>query len=40
MLSATWPGNVRQLYNAVEQSVALSTTSLIPVSLVLRAHAQ
>jgi len=37
MLSAPWPGNVRQLYNVVEQSVALSTTSLIPVSLVQRA---
>jgi two-component system response regulator GlrR len=37
MLSASWPGNVRQLYNVVEQSVAFSTTPLIPVSLVLRA---
>ena len=37
MLSATWPGNVRQLFNIVEQSVALSTTPLIPVSLVQRA---
>ncbi len=37
MLSATWPGNVRQLYNVVEQAVALSTTPLIPVSLVQRA---
>jgi len=37
MLSAPWPGNVRQLYNVVEQSVAFSTTPLIPVSLVLRA---
>jgi two-component system response regulator GlrR len=37
MLSAPWPGNVRQLYNVVEQSVALSTTPLIPVSLVQRA---
>jgi two-component system response regulator GlrR len=37
MLSATWPGNIRQLYNVVEQSVALSTTSLIPASLVQRA---
>jgi len=37
MLSATWPGNVRQLYNVVEQSVALSTTPLIPSSLVQRA---
>ena len=37
MLYASWPGNVRQLYNVVEQSVALSTTALIPVSLVQRA---
>jgi len=37
MLSASWPGNIRQLYNVVEQSVALSTTSLIPESLVQRA---
>jgi two-component system response regulator GlrR len=37
MLSAPWPGNVRQLYNVVEQSVALTTTPLIPVSLVQRA---
>jgi two-component system response regulator GlrR len=37
LLSAPWPGNVRQLYNAVEHSVALSTTPLIPVSLVQRA---
>ncbi len=37
MLSAPWPGNVRQLYNVVEQSVALSTTPLIPGSLVQRA---
>ncbi len=37
MLSAPGPRNVRQLYNVVEQSVALSTTSPIPVSLVQRA---
>lgn len=37
LLAAPWPGNVRQLYNAVEHSVALSTTPLIPVSLVQRA---
>jgi len=37
MLYAAWPGNVRQLYNVVEQSVALSTTPLIPASLVQRA---
>ena len=37
MLSAPWPGNVRQLYHVVEQSVALTTTPLIPASLVQRA---
>lgn len=37
MLYAAWPGNVRQLFNVVEQSVALSTTPLIPASLVQRA---
>jgi len=37
MLYAAWPGNVRQLVNVVEQSVALSTTPLIPASLVQRA---
>ena len=37
MIYAAWPGNVRQLYNVVEQSVALSTTPLIPASLVQRA---
>jgi two-component system response regulator GlrR len=37
MLTASWPGNIRQLHNVVEQSVALSTTPLIPVSLVQRA---
>jgi two-component system response regulator GlrR len=29
-----WPGNIRQLRNVVEQCVALSATSLIPLSLV------
>jgi len=33
LVAASWPGNVRQLYNTVEQSVALSTTPIIPVSL-------
>jgi len=37
LLSAPWPGNVRQLFNVIEQSVALTTTSLIPASLVQRA---
>ena len=37
MLSAPWPGNVRQLYNVVEHTDAHSTTSPVPVSLVQRA---
>lgn len=37
LLSAPWPGNVRQLYNVVEQAVAFATTSTIPASLVQRA---
>ncbi|HBV20169.1 MAG TPA: sigma 54-interacting transcriptional regulator [Nitrosomonas sp.] len=34
LITAPWPGNVRQLMNVVEQSVVLSTTSLIPPTLV------
>ncbi|ABA87758.1 sigma-54-dependent transcriptional response regulator [Syntrophotalea carbinolica DSM 2380] len=34
LLSASWPGNVRQLINVVEQGLALTTTSLISASLV------
>jgi two-component system response regulator GlrR len=34
LLSAAWPGNVRQLYNVVEQAVALSTGPVIPEELV------
>jgi two-component system response regulator GlrR len=37
LVSASWPGNVRQLLNVVEQSVALSTTDVIPASLVRQA---
>ncbi len=37
LVSASWPGNVRQLYNVIEQSVALSTTPLIPANLVQQA---
>ncbi|MEC5397126.1 sigma 54-interacting transcriptional regulator [Uliginosibacterium sp. H1] len=37
LVSAPWPGNVRQLHNVVEQVVALSTTPVIPASLVQRA---
>jgi two-component system response regulator GlrR len=34
LLAASWPGNVRQLYNVVEQAVALCPSSVIPASLV------
>ena len=34
LISAPWPGNIRQLQNVVEQSVALSTESLISAALV------
>jgi two-component system response regulator GlrR len=37
LVNAPWPGNVRQLLNVVEQSVALSTTEIIPPSLVQQA---
>ncbi len=37
LLKAGWPGNVRQLFNVVEKCVALSTTPIIPLSLVERA---
>jgi two-component system response regulator GlrR len=37
LLSAAWPGNVRQLANVVEQTFALATTPLIPAALVQKA---
>jgi two-component system response regulator GlrR len=37
LVAAPWPGNVRQLLNVVEQSVVLSTSPIIPASLVQRA---
>lgn len=37
LVSAPWPGNIRQLLNAVEQAAAFSTTPIIPASLVQRA---
>ena len=37
LATSSWPGNVRQLQNVVERCVVLSTTSLIPVSMVLSA---
>lgn len=37
LLVAPWPGNVRQLLNVVEYAATLSTTAIIPASLVQRA---
>ncbi len=37
LVSASWPGNVRQLQNIVEQTAVLCTTSIIPASLVQKA---
>lgn len=37
LATAPWPGNVRQLYNVVEQVCALATSPLIPPGLVQRA---
>lgn len=37
MISAPWPGNIRQLANVVDQCVVLATAPLIPASLVQRA---
>jgi two-component system, NtrC family, response regulator GlrR len=34
LVSAPWPGNVRQLYNVIEQTVTLSTTPVISDMLV------
>ncbi len=34
LVSAPWPGNVRQLLNLLEQALALATTGVIPASLV------
>ncbi len=37
LVMAPWPGNVRQLFNVVEQVCALATSALLPLSLVQRA---
>jgi two-component system response regulator GlrR len=37
LVSASWPGNVRQLLNVVEQTFALTTTPVISVTLVRKA---
>jgi len=34
MLAAPWPGNIRQLLNVAEQAVALTTSDIVPVSVV------
>src|SRR5271165_2151635 len=34
LIAAPWPGNVRQLLNLLEQALALTTTSIIPATLV------
>ncbi|MBL0144095.1 MAG: sigma 54-interacting transcriptional regulator [Betaproteobacteria bacterium] len=34
LAKARWPGNVRQLYNVVEQSIALCPTEIIPAAFV------
>ena len=34
IVASPWPGNVRQLENLLEQAVALSTTHVIPLSLI------
>ncbi len=37
LVTASWPGNVRQLQNIVEQTAVLCTTPIIPASLVQKA---
>src|SRR5512134_94787 len=37
LVSAAWPGNVRQLLNVIERAVALTATEVIPGSLVRQA---
>jgi len=37
LTTASWPGNVRQLFNVVEQVCALSSSPLVPLALVQRA---
>ncbi len=40
LISAAWPGNVRQLYNVIEQAVALCNAPLVPLALVQQAIQQ
>jgi two-component system response regulator GlrR len=34
MVTSSWPGNIRQLYNVVEQAVALTHTEIVPAKWV------
>ena len=36
LMAASWPGNVRQLRNVVDQCVALATTPVVPANMVER----
>ncbi|WP_250655226.1 sigma 54-interacting transcriptional regulator [Alkalimarinus coralli] len=40
LMAAPWPGNIRQLVNVVEQTLALATTPIIPAALVAQALEQ
>jgi two-component system response regulator GlrR len=37
LITAPWPGNVRQLQNIIEQTVVLATTQIISANLVQKA---
>jgi len=37
LTAAPWPGNIRQLVNVIDQTLALATTPIIPVALVAQA---
>jgi len=37
LVKAPWPGNVRQLFNVIEQAVALTATQVIPETLITQA---
>jgi two-component system response regulator GlrR len=40
LMAASWPGNVRQLRNVVDQCVALATTPVVPANMVERSLRQ
>jgi two-component system response regulator GlrR len=37
LITADWPGNIRQLQNVVEQTIVLATTQIVPVNLLQKA---